>query len=282
MRIAELIHEFAARSVHVDVAISEIADQNIAGELTKTGGGECHSPGRIELPLLRESLLPAAIEIESVHNAVALTGQIVVLRLILYGIADKELSVHQNYVEWCIAFFQFRVKERTRRQIARCREGVVIHLNFPGTEIGNVQQSPACAIGGDCQSLVHSAVGCIRVGGIVDCDNRECACLRFVSHRVKAQRIYSWIPAENRSIFCREQKRRRCRGRLSVRVNPRDLESAVCATINVEDESCRCSRLYQPISRPGNGNYQSQRGHWNRGCNSVKRGDTRVIVRNPK
>jgi hypothetical protein len=34
------------------VAVAKIADPYFTGELTKTGGSQCHPPGRIELPVL--------------------------------------------------------------------------------------------------------------------------------------------------------------------------------------------------------------------------------------
>src|SRR5262249_7136172 len=138
-----------------------------------------------------------------------------------------------------------------------------------GAEIRSVEQGPARTIGGDRKPFVN---GSMR--SVVHSNNRVFSCLR----RIETYRIYARIPSEDRPIFRREQKDRGGCYCIARSVDSGDLESSGCATINVKDQSSRCSSCSEWI--PGSGNGNNQRLRYARSV--VKSRDTGAIVRNPE
>src|SRR6266540_6631560 len=69
VRIAHLVNKFTGRGIErVDVAVTEIADQEVAVELTEPGRSECHAPRGIELAVLGESRKHLARQTEGVDD----------------------------------------------------------------------------------------------------------------------------------------------------------------------------------------------------------------------
>ena len=63
----------------LDVAVSKIADQQIAADVLKTGRGNCQAPGRIQTSAGRDAAEEIAVQIERIDNAVADARHVVVL-----------------------------------------------------------------------------------------------------------------------------------------------------------------------------------------------------------
>src|SRR5690348_16864330 len=152
------------------------------------------------MAMLRESLKPGAVEIEFVDETAGRAGHVVMPVSILHRISYKQLVSNESDVEWGIAAFEVRIGEGAWRQVSYASKGGVVHLDRAGAEVCRVQEEIPAAVLSDGQSFVHRSVCCVRIGGVVYCDDGVSARLC----RIEAWRIHSRIPAKNRSIFSRK------------------------------------------------------------------------------
>ena len=100
VKIANLIDESARLwIVGIDLTVAEVADPQRPAELSESGRRHRHTPRRIKLAMLCESLQEVTLEIEDIDDAMTHTGYVVVLCRVLYGVSDKELSAEEHDVE---------------------------------------------------------------------------------------------------------------------------------------------------------------------------------------
>src|SRR6516162_2753198 len=90
--ITESADELSVQRVCVDRSVSEIADQDVAAELSKTEGGQRDPPRRIECSRDRKSSHQVAVRIEHLDFAETRARNVVMLLRILQRIGDKEIA----------------------------------------------------------------------------------------------------------------------------------------------------------------------------------------------
>src|SRR5262245_29073891 len=89
----------AAKIEGVDIAVAEISDPQGAGQVTEISRRDCHTPGRVELTMVSKSPGDCTIEIESIHDAMALARYIVVLCGVLHRKGHKKFAADESDVE---------------------------------------------------------------------------------------------------------------------------------------------------------------------------------------
>ena len=67
--------------VGVDLAVAEVADQQVAAKATEAGRGEREPPRCVELPVLRNPCKQVALKVVSVYEAASLAGDLVLFVL---------------------------------------------------------------------------------------------------------------------------------------------------------------------------------------------------------
>src|SRR6266699_5134377 len=228
----------------VDATVAEIADQNRAGKWAEARRSLRQAPRRIEMPVLGESGKHVTAEIKSIHDAVGMPGDVVMLRCVLHRVGDVQHAARGYDIERSIAGWQLGIGERRGHEIKRG----VIHLDGACAEIRRVQESfTSGGIRGHGKPFVHGTIGRSGVRGIVHRD--DAVCPRLVG--VKTRRIDARVPADDRPVLGSEEENSRRSGRVVVFVYPGDLES-LPSQVQVEDVASRCSIRTQWIEWTGN------------------------------
>src|SRR5437870_511918 len=95
--VAHLPKRLAARKIEgVDLAVAEISDPQGAAEVTEFRRRDCHAPGRVKLAMVSESPEHCTIEVEPIHDAMALARYIVVLCGVLHRKGHKKFAADEN------------------------------------------------------------------------------------------------------------------------------------------------------------------------------------------
>src|SRR5262249_1476108 len=77
----------------IDFPIAEVADEDVAAELTKGEGGPHHTPGGVQHSTRREAPQQMAGGVEDVDKAIAQPRHVIMLVRILQRIRDEEIAV---------------------------------------------------------------------------------------------------------------------------------------------------------------------------------------------
>src|SRR5512135_948787 len=101
----------------MDASVPEIANQQMAAELAEVLRCQRHSPGRIQLPLLSDTLEEGALCVEHVDVPVSLARYIVMCVSILQGVSHENDIVEGLDAEWCISAGYGRVCETAMNDI---------------------------------------------------------------------------------------------------------------------------------------------------------------------
>src|ERR1700726_4105948 len=133
----------------VDVAVTEVADQDVAAESAEGRGGRGPRPGGVHPPLAEEPLEEAAVGIEDVDESVARAGEVVMLVRLLLGEGDKELAADVVDPERRKTSRDARIGEALDQV-----EAAVEHLDGAESEVGRVQEG-AGRRGDQCEALVN-------------------------------------------------------------------------------------------------------------------------------
>src|SRR6516162_1389405 len=165
----EFIDKLTARVEHVDLAVPEIADEDLAAEPAEGKGGTRHAPRRIEWPAAGEAPQQVAVGIEDVDKTMAGTLNVVMLFRVLQRVSDEEIAVDTLNAERRIAGRYIRIDESP----IGCREGKLAvgavgaeHIDRPGIKVGRKEEK-AVDVDAVSKALIDSAA-C----GIVEGDYR--------------------------------------------------------------------------------------------------------------
>ena len=77
--------------VRVDLAVAEVADEQIAAEAAEVGRRLCEPPGRVQLAVLGHTRDEVPGRVELVHEAASLAGDLVLGVRILLGERDEDV-----------------------------------------------------------------------------------------------------------------------------------------------------------------------------------------------
>jgi len=141
----------------VDVAVAEVADQNVIAEVAEAVGRLHNTPGRIERASGGESLHQCAVGGENIDETIAGPVDRVVLGGVLHGVGDIEEIANQLDVERCEAVGDAQIVET-----AADRRGVkttVKNINGAAVEVGGVEQVPTLGVGAQGKALINGATG---------------------------------------------------------------------------------------------------------------------------
>ena len=137
----------------MDLAVTEIPDQQLVAHVTEASWRERQAPGRVERAARGEALQVVAGKIECVHDAVPCTRDIVVPFLILHCKGDKKLAVDCADIERRIAVRHVGIRERVHQ-----RKSAIVDFHLSALEIGRIEERPAAhRVGGDRESFVDGA-----------------------------------------------------------------------------------------------------------------------------
>src|SRR5262249_5648573 len=96
----------------VDPAISEVADEQVAGEVPKAGRRHRNAPRRVKRALGRDALQQIAVRVKDVDEAVAAAGDVIVLVGVLQGKRHDQVAADVGDAEGGVALREARVGER--------------------------------------------------------------------------------------------------------------------------------------------------------------------------
>src|SRR5258705_13567662 len=85
--------EIAARVERIDAAVLEIADENIAAELSEAIGRARQSPGRIEHAVFGKASQQVTVGVENVDETTSRSADIIHLLRILSGVGHPKITV---------------------------------------------------------------------------------------------------------------------------------------------------------------------------------------------
>src|SRR5437868_4426700 len=137
--IGELTYLSAGRRIVCgNLAISEVADQNVIAESSEVGGSQCQSPGGIQRALGYEALHEISVKVEDIYQAKAGAGDGIGLGCILLCVGHKELAIDVANVVGCESSRQTRIGESSGQGLRR--EIRVVYLNLPREEVAHIKQ----------------------------------------------------------------------------------------------------------------------------------------------
>jgi hypothetical protein len=111
----------------VNATVTEVSDQQVAGERTEVRRQDSQAPRRIEHPAAREALHERPVVGEHVDEPVALARDVIRARGVLLGIGDEHLVADLRDVEGRVPARQVGVvEEQVDRQPV---EAVVEHVD---------------------------------------------------------------------------------------------------------------------------------------------------------
>src|SRR5262249_15496842 len=122
----------------VDVAVAEVADEQVITEVAELGRGDGFAPGRVQQPAGREPLEQHAVGVVYVHETVPHAGNVVALGGVLLRVGDEKLAGEVFDVE--------RGEARGDGGVAKVAgkrgggESRVEDVNLPGPEIGSEEE----------------------------------------------------------------------------------------------------------------------------------------------
>ena len=150
--VGELTQEGAGIGIEcVDVAIAEIADQQIMAELAKRTACESQAPRRVQLTVCYQPLDEMAVGIEDIDDPMAGTRDVTILLCILFGIRDVEFATEILNVKRRIPPGEVWIGEGAREG---GRSKILIeHIDGARVDIGGIKEDPRL-IGGDGKSFV--------------------------------------------------------------------------------------------------------------------------------
>jgi hypothetical protein len=134
---SQLSPEFAGTQVErADPSVTEVADEKGITEAPEIRRRQREAPWRVELTVRHQSMKQIAIGIEHIDEAKSLTGNVILLGVILLRIGDIEIAEDVLDAEWRIAARNPRVAEATRRGHRMKRR--VEHINSRMVKIRRV------------------------------------------------------------------------------------------------------------------------------------------------
>src|SRR5262249_2716616 len=143
--------------VGVDVAVAEVADEQVAGERAEAGRGQGDAPGRVEHPARGHALEQAAAGVEDVDEALAHAGDgAAVAGGVLLGVGDVEPAVQVLDVEGGVSAGEVGVGKGAGE--AGQVELAVDHVDLAVVEVGGVKEVPGADVTGG-QPGVDGPVG---------------------------------------------------------------------------------------------------------------------------
>src|SRR6185437_8618344 len=92
--ILQLVQERAVVVEHVDAAVTEVADENLAAPRSEREGRPGDSPGRVQPSTRVEAAQQVTAGVEQVDKPMTRASHIVVPRAVLLRVSDKEIAIH--------------------------------------------------------------------------------------------------------------------------------------------------------------------------------------------
>src|SRR5207244_8960925 len=120
-----------------DLAVAEVADEEIAAEAAEARRSEREAPRRVQLPVGRHPAEQRAARVELVDEAETLAGDVVVAVGVLLRIGHEDVAADVLDPERRVAGRNRRVDEGTRR--VHVAEAPVEDVDLPVVEVGRVQ-----------------------------------------------------------------------------------------------------------------------------------------------
>src|SRR5207249_222419 len=122
----------------VDVAVAEVSNEQVITEEPEVGRRERQPPRRVEPPLRGDPAEQVASRIESVHEAMALAGHIVLLVRVLQRVSHVDDTAQVPDPKWRVARGKSGISERTG-DVDRI-EMAVEHIDGARVEVGRVEE----------------------------------------------------------------------------------------------------------------------------------------------
>src|SRR6516165_12603426 len=154
VRVPELAQEIPVGVEHVDPAVTEIADEDVAAEPAKGLGCPCDAPGRVQSTARGEAPEQMAFGVEDIDKAAALAGVVVVLCRVLLGVGHEQIAIDVLDAERSIAERDIRIGKVSVggywdiKAGGATGGGGAVHFDRPGAEVGDIEQDEVGHVGG--------------------------------------------------------------------------------------------------------------------------------------